>query len=232
MDSSITSLLTLNDDCLDNIFQYFSLHELLAMFGNIHSLIDDAIERQLHRFRHFEFSMRSPPQYNGDQLQALGRHLQSLNVNVGYSIRANEVLILLHQLFLGARESERLRALKIQHANITSDYVKEMLTVVPLLRELNLSRCDIEDHNQLMLLLHSAKKLETLALYNKDAANLDKTILSRLRYFKINWLVGTTMFNVGEVSELHPHLSIAVYQSSNVDVYGPPVARKTKYFHQ
>lgn len=203
----------------------------MVIFRNVHPLIDDAIERQLHRFRHFEFSMRLPPKYNAEQLQALGRNLHSLNVNVGYSIRADDVLILLHQLFVGAKEGGRFRALKIQHANITGDYVKEILTVAPMLRELNLSRCDIEDQNQLMLLLHSAKKLETLALYNKDAACLDEAILSRLRYFKINWLVGTTMFNVGEVSELHPHLSITVYQSSNVDTYGPPVARKPRYFH-
>lgn len=232
MNLSTISLIELNDDCLDNIFQYLSLDELMVIFGNVHPLIDDIIERQLHRFRRFEISMRFPPQYNGVQLQALGRHLQSLNINVGYSIRADEVLILLHQLFVGVKEGGRLRALKIQHANITSDYVKEILPIASLLRELNFSRCDIEDQNQLMLLLHSAKNLEILALYNKDAASLDETILSRLRHFKINWLVGTTLFDVNEVIELHPHLSITVYQSSNVDVYGPPVVRKPGYFHQ
>ncbi|KAH8273864.1 hypothetical protein KR044_002415, partial [Drosophila immigrans] len=179
------SLLILNGDCLDNVFQYFSLDELMVIFGELHPFIDDAIQRQLHRFRDFEFSMRFPPLYNADQLQALGVHLRSLNVNVGYSSQSENVLSLLHQLFVGAQESGRLQALKMQHTNFTKDYVTIILPVAPTLCELDLSRCDIEDHSQLMLLLHSAARLETLALYNKDTACLDDSVLGRLRSLKI-----------------------------------------------
>ncbi|KAH8376602.1 hypothetical protein KR093_000251, partial [Drosophila rubida] len=215
------SLLILNGDCLDNVFQYFTLDELMIILGKVHPFIDDAIQRQLHRFRDFEFSMRFPPQYNIDQLQTLGEHLRSLNVNVGYSTRSEDVLKLLCPLLVGAECSGRLQALKIQHTNFTGNYVAIIRPVVSTLRELDLSRCDIEDHSQLMTLLHSAVKLETLALYNKDMDCVDESVLNRLPSLKINWLVGTTLFNVSEVSRRHPLLHIKVYQSDNVDVYGP-----------
>ncbi|XP_034101205.1 uncharacterized protein LOC117565930 isoform X1 [Drosophila albomicans] len=226
-----SSLLILNGDCLDNVFQFFSLDELMVIFGEVHPFIDDAIHRQLHRFRDFEFSMRFPPQYNEEQLKTLGGHLRSLNVNVGYSTRSVDVLKLLHQLFIGAKESGRLQALKIQHTNFTNPYMTIIMPVASTLRELDLGRCDIEDYNQLMLLLQSATNLEILALYNKDIACLDESVLNRLRSLKINWLVGTAMFDVSEISRKHPLLSIKVYHFDNVDVYGPPLIGKTGYFH-
>ncbi|XP_064547680.1 uncharacterized protein LOC135434878 isoform X2 [Drosophila montana] len=231
METYSTSLLVLNDDCLDNIFQYLTLEELILLFGKVHPVIDDAIDRQLHRFRHFEFSMRFPPQYDANQLLALGRHLQSININVGYSVRSDSVLALLQPLCVGAEEGARLRALKIQHANITSDYIKVISLVAPLLLELDLSRCDVQEPSQLTLLLRSATKLKTLALSNRDAAGLEPSVLSRMHLLKVNWLVGTELFDVASVNQKYPFLSIIVYQSNHVDVYGPPVARNIGYFH-
>ncbi|XP_030562000.1 uncharacterized protein LOC115763528 isoform X2 [Drosophila novamexicana] len=231
MEAYCTSLLILNDDCLDNIFQYLALEELIPLFGKVHPVIDAAIDRQLHRFRHFEFSMRFPPQYDAIQLLALGRHLQSININVGYSVRSDSVLALLHPLCAGAEEAGRLKALKIQHANITSDYIKVISLVAPFLLELDLSRCDVQEPSQLTLFLRSATKLRTLALSNRDAAGLEKSLLGRMQLLKVNWLVGTELFDVASVNQRYPLLSIIVYQSNHVDVYGPPVARNIGYFH-
>ncbi|XP_043070656.1 uncharacterized protein LOC6566465 isoform X2 [Drosophila grimshawi] len=234
MEVETTSLLILNDDCLDNIFVYFTLDELMLLFGSLHSLIDAAVERQLHRFRHFEFSMRFPPQYNEIQLQALGRHLQSLSVNVGYSVRSNSSVIgqMLHPLLVGAAAGEggRLRALKIQHTYINSSYIKLISLVVHCLSELDLSRCDVDDTNEFMLLLRSATKLKALALYNEHAAVLEESLLSRLQLLKINWMVGTQLFDVAALNQKYPFLSIVVYQANQVDVYGPPAVGKIAYF--
>jgi len=53
----------LNDDCLNIIFSYLRLDELLQLYNEI-ECFNAAIERQLHRFRDFKFSMRQPPVFN------------------------------------------------------------------------------------------------------------------------------------------------------------------------
>lgn len=78
----VNTILILNDDCLDHVFQYFKSAELLPLIGSVHPRFDAAIERQLHRFPHFEVRMSCPPSYNDEQLQALGRHLQKLYIDV------------------------------------------------------------------------------------------------------------------------------------------------------
>lgn len=209
------TLLILNDDCLDNIFEYFKLDELMPLFGNVHSRFDEAIERQLHRFPHLEFCMRFPLTYNDEQSRALGRHLQSINVNVGYSTNQTHLLRILQHLSIGAAETRRLRSLKIKHAYFTEDYVKVLLPVAPSLRELDLSLCEIIDKNQFDLLLQAATNLQTLGVYNRYAKYLDELVLSRLKYLKINALYATKYFDKLETKEKYPHLSI---------IYDPPLA--------
>ncbi|KAH8403120.1 hypothetical protein KR222_005703, partial [Zaprionus bogoriensis] len=206
-----TTLLTLNADCLDNIFQYFQLEELMSLYNNVHCVIDEAIERQLHRFRHYEFSMRFPPPHNGQLLQALGRQLQSLNINVGYSTRPQQLLQLLQQLLLGAAQSGRLRALKIQHAYFTAEYVQVLLPIAATLQELDLSICEVKQQQQLELLLQASTQLQLLCLNNKDADKLQcRLLLDRLQCLKINWIIGTELFDVTALSQQHPALSIVV----------------------
>ncbi|XP_023160793.1 uncharacterized protein LOC111592666 [Drosophila hydei] len=225
------SLLTLDDYCLANVFRYFTLDELMVNLGKVHPRIDNAIERQLHRYRHIEFSMRFPPQYDKNQFQILGQYVEVVNINVGYSIRPENVLSILQPLCVGAKESGKLKALKIQHANITTDYINVIHLVAPLLLELDLSRCDVEDLTQLNMILTSATKLKTLALNNKDVEGLDTSLFSRLHVFKINWLMGTNLLNVTAINQQFPFLTIAIYKSNQVDIYGPPLIKNTGYFH-
>lgn len=207
MDSS--TLLILNDDCLDNIFQYLKLDGLMLLFGQVHSRFDEAIERQLHRFPHLEFCMRFPPTYNDEQLQALGRHLQSIEMNVGYSTNPKQLLRILQHLSIGAAATGRLRALRIQHANITEDYIKVLLPVAPSLRELDLGICEIKSKHQFDLFLQAATQLQTLCLYNNDAVNLDEIVLSRLKCLKIRGLLDIPLLiDKTVMKQKYPHLSI------------------------
>lgn len=216
------TLLILNDDCLDYIFQYFKLEELLLLLGNVHSRFDAAIERQLHRFPNFEFCMRFPPPYTNEQLQTLGRHLQSLNINVGYSANSNLFLRILQQLLIGAAENGRLRRLKIKHTYIYTEIVKILEMAAPSLIELDVSNCEIKDRNSFKLLLRESWQLKELYVFNIDVEYiLEQIVLSRLKILKINWLIGTDLFDVNQLSQQYPSLSIYVYQSDRCDVYGP-----------
>ncbi|XP_017853895.1 uncharacterized protein LOC108607528 [Drosophila busckii] len=214
------TILLLNDDCLVCIFQYLTLDELMALHGELNPRIDQILEQQLHRFKHFEFSMRFPPSYGWNQLQALGRHLHSLNVNVGYSIKAGEVLDLLPNLCLGAAQSGRLRVLKIQHVVLTGDYIEQILLVAPFLEELDISCSSIEDH-LLPNMLHLATNLKTLAVSSEAAAFLDISLLRSLWHLKINWIVGTPLIDCASLSKEYPLLNISVYQSNSVFKFGP-----------
>ncbi|XP_030377217.1 uncharacterized protein LOC115626104 [Scaptodrosophila lebanonensis] len=161
-ESQIT-LIDMNDDCLDAIFKYLTLKELMSVYGETHVLIDEAVKRQFHRFRHFECTMREPPKYGEHKLQLLGRYLHSIFINVGYSIQARDALAILKPLCRGAKESGRLRALKLQHVTWTSEYVDVILLVANSLRLLDVSRCAFSV-TQLMSVLNSAPKLHTLKM--------------------------------------------------------------------
>lgn len=181
----------------------------MVLFGKVHSRFDEAIERQLHRFPHLEFCMRFPPTYNDEQLQALGRHLQSIQMNVGYSTNPKQLLRILQHLSIGAAATGRLRAVRIQHANITEDYVKVLLPLAPSLHELDLSVCEIKSKHQFDLLLQAATQLQTLCLYNNDAVNLDEGVLSRLKCLKIRCLLGIPLLiDMTGMKQKYPHLRI------------------------
>ncbi|XP_030243108.1 uncharacterized protein LOC115563768 [Drosophila navojoa] len=194
------SLLSLDDDCLANIFKYLVLDELMELLGKVHPRIDYAIERQLHRFRIFEFSMRFPPKYETDQLRTLGKYIKYININVGYSIHQEDALAILRPLCMGAKESGRINALKIQHANITIEYMDVIRLVAPLLLKLDLRCCDVEDSDQFSLLLDSAIKLKILALNYKDVIGLGSMLLSRLSILKVNWVAGTFVHQFNQPS--------------------------------
>ncbi|XP_017857836.1 PREDICTED: uncharacterized protein LOC108610321 isoform X1 [Drosophila arizonae] len=215
------SLLSLDDYCLANIFKYLVLDELMVLLGKVHPRIDNAIQRQLRKYRNFEFSMRFPPQYETDQLRTLGKYIQHININVGYSIYQEDVLAILRPLCMGAKESGRIKGLKIQHANITMEYLDVIRLVAPLLLELDLRCCDVEDSDQLSLLLNSASQLKMLALNNKDVIGLEATLLSRLRILQINWVVGSNLSYVTTISHLFPFLKVAVYQGNLETLYLP-----------
>lgn len=204
----------------------------MALLGKIHPRVDNAIERQLHRYRNFQFSMRLPPQYETDKLRTLGQYIQYINLNVGYSIRQEDVLAILRPLCMGAKESGRIKALKLQHAKITSEYIDVIQLVAPLLVELDLSCCDVEDFDQLSKLLNSATQLKMLALNNTNAISLEPLLLNRLCILKINFVVGSNTWYIITISKMYPHLRIAVYQGNKVELYGPPPLNRAVYLHE
>lgn len=229
MDADMLSML--DDDCLVNIFQYLKLKDLLPLLGNVHYRFDAAIERQLHRFSNFQFCMRFPPPYTDEQFQALGRHLQSLKINVGYSGNSELFLRILQQLLIGAAETGKLRRLTISHTYICSEVVKILEMVAPQLTELDVSNCEIKDRHLFKMLLQESSQLKELFMFNIDADYiLEQFVLSRLEILKINWLIGSDLFDVNQLSIQYPNLSIYVYQSDRCDVYGPAsYLNKCKY---
>ncbi|KAH8244794.1 hypothetical protein KR032_000469 [Drosophila birchii] len=222
-------LLQLHDDCLDLIFVNFKLDELLPLYKEVHNRFDEAIERQLHRFKNLEFSMRLPPPFHEDLMIALGRHLQRLHINVGYSTKDQDILRYLKPLCQGASESQRLRALKLEHAKWSPAILAAVQTVAPSLVFLDMRHCDVRDY-QIAQLLESADKLEALALLHVNNQTgdsyLDPRILNRapsLRSIHIT-ILGPLPLSPEDLAQQCPNLSLFISDVFNgeLKIYGPP----------
>ncbi|KAH8412569.1 hypothetical protein KR009_003171 [Drosophila setifemur] len=228
--------LQLPDDCLDLIFINFKLEELLALFNEIHIRFDEAIERQLRRFRDLEFSMRQPPVVKEEAMILLGRHLNSLHINVGYSTKDKDVLKYLNPLCQGASEGRGLKALKLDHAKWSSDILGAILKVVPSLLFLDMRHCDVRDY-QIRQLLESADKLSALALLhiNNQTGDsyLQPQLLNRvpsLRLIHIS-VLGPLPFSPEDLAEQCPNLSFLISDliKSEFKIYGPPANLQNYY---
>ncbi|KAH8282203.1 hypothetical protein KR054_006113 [Drosophila jambulina] len=233
--------LQLNDDCLDLIFDNFKLDELLPLYKDIHIRFDEAIERQLHRFRDLGFSMRQPPLFHEGLMIALGRHLHSLHINVGYSTKDQDILRYLKPLCQGASESRRLRALKLDHAKWSPEILATVQTVAPSLLFLDMRHCDVRDY-QIAQLLESADKLQALALLHVNNQTgdsyLEPQILKRapsLRLIHIT-ILGPLPFSPEDLAQQCPNLSFLISDliNSEFKIYGPPgyLQNYYKYYHE
>lgn len=218
----VNTILILNDDCLDHIFQYFKKStELLPLIGSVHPRFDAAIERQLHRFPNLEVCMSCPPSYNDEQLQALGRHIQSLYIDVSNYIDYDLFLRILKQLLIGAAKTGKLRRLKLHRAYLYRDEIQILMLVRSSVRELDLSHCFAMDQNNLQLLFRESTQLEKLHIFNTDSPTYD-SVLRRLKNITIYWLDGTKLYDIERFSKKYPNLSIVVYRSTLLyDFSGP-----------
>ncbi|XP_068145580.1 uncharacterized protein [Drosophila tropicalis] len=221
----------LNDDAIDLILNLLQLDELLSMYNEINPRLNDAIERQFYRFRHFDFSMRFPPRHDAGKLQALGRHLRSLHISVGYSIDKKDVIPILRPLCQGAAETQKLRALKFDHVSFTEEYVRTIQLVTPFLRILDMSHCDVRDH-MIVRLLENAKMLQHLVILNiyqlTGEEHLKPYTLNNLPCLKLICImfVGNLPYKLDELSIQYPHLSFLVYDTvacNAFKIYGPYV---------
>ncbi|SPP85490.1 uncharacterized protein LOC117587650 [Drosophila guanche] len=234
------NLLQLHDDCLDDILLHFGFDELLPLFNQLNRRFDDAIERQLHRFRYFQFSMRHPPAFNEGLMLLLGRHLNSLHITVGYSTSDKDILKYLNPLCQGASESLRLHALKLDHAKWSPDIVNAVCKVASSLLFLDMRHCDVRDY-QITRLLESADKMEALALlhvHNQTGESyLQYNILRKMPALKLIHItiLGILPFSPEELSQQCPHLSFLISDliNSELKIYGPPAYLQDyyKYYH-
>ncbi|XP_017116732.1 uncharacterized protein LOC108138777 isoform X1 [Drosophila elegans] len=221
-------LLQLNDDCLDLIFSYLKFDELLPLYNEL-QCFEGAIERQMHRFRDLKFSMRQPPVFHEDLMIKLGRHLNSLHINVGYSTKDEDVLRYLNPLCQGAAESRRMKALKLDHAKWSFDIFSAVDKVVPSLLFLDMRHCDVRDY-QIAKLLESADKLKALALLHVNNQTgdsyLEPKILNRLPSLKLIHItiIGPVPFAPENLAQQCPNLSFLISDLINSDfkIYGPP----------
>ncbi|XP_016939343.3 uncharacterized protein [Drosophila suzukii] len=228
-------LLQLNDDCLDIIFSYLRLDELLQLYNEI-ECFNVAIERQLHRFRDFKFSMRQPPVFNEELLSKLGHHLNSLHINVGYSTKDEDVLRYLNPLCQGASETRRLKALKLDHAKWSFNMIEAVGKVVPSLFFLDMRHCDVRDY-QIAQLLESADKLKALALLHVNNQTgdsyLQPQILNRLPSLKLIHItiLGPVPFSPEDLAQQCPNLSFLITDliKSDFKIYGPPAYIQNYY---
>ncbi|XP_016963621.1 uncharacterized protein LOC108033677 isoform X2 [Drosophila biarmipes] len=233
-------LLQLNDDCLDVVFNYLELHELLELYNEIQGF-QAAIERQLHRFRDFKFSMRHPPVFNEDLFTKLGHHLNSLHINVGYSTKDEGVLRYLNPLCQGASETGRLKALKLDHAKWSFNIIAAVGKVVPSLLFLDMRHCDVRDY-QIAQLLEGADKLKALALLHVNNQTgdsyLQPHILNRLPSLKLIHItiLGPVPFSPEDLARQCPNLSFLITDliQSDSQIYGPPayIQNYYKYYNE
>ncbi|KAH8350490.1 hypothetical protein KR067_003466, partial [Drosophila pandora] len=222
-------LLQLNDDCLDLIFANLEMDDLLPLYHQIDTRFDEAIGRQLHRFRDLMFSMREPPVFNENLMLLLGRQLRSLHINVGFSTQEKVVLQYLKPLCQGASETRRLRALKLDHTKWSDDILTAVGKVIPSLVFLDLRQCDVRD-NQIAQLLESADKLRALALLHINNQTGDShwqpQILNRTPSLELIHItvLGPLPFSPEELTQQCPKISFIVrYLIKNeVEAYGPP----------
>ncbi|XP_016997351.2 uncharacterized protein [Drosophila takahashii] len=228
-------LLQLNDDCLEVIFSYLKLDELLPLYNAI-QCFNAAIERQLHRFKDFKFTMRTPPVFNEDLLIKLGHHLNSLHINVGYSTKDEDILRYLKPLCQGASETRRIKALKLDHAKWSFNMVEAVRQVVPSLLFLDMRHCDVRDY-QIAQLLESADKLKALALLHVNNQTgdsyLQPQILNRLPSLKLIHItiLGPVPFSPEHLAEQCPNLSFLITDliKSDFKIYGDPVYIQNYY---
>ncbi|XP_070133130.1 uncharacterized protein [Drosophila bipectinata] len=217
-------LLQLNDDCLDLIFANLKMEDLLPLYTEIDIRFDEAIERQLHRFRDLMFSMREPPVFNENLMILLGRQLRSLHINVGYSTQEKKVLKYLNPLCQGASETRRLRALKLDHVHWSHNIVAAVRKVIPSLSFLDLRQGQVND-DQITELLESADKLQALALFHLDLESLlEPQILDRMPSLTLVHLTTLWDLNVWDLSQQCPQISFfrRNLQTNEVEAYGPP----------
>ncbi|XP_017153501.2 uncharacterized protein LOC108162997 isoform X1 [Drosophila miranda] len=235
------NFLELHDDCLDNILLHFGFDEILPLFNELHTRFDEAIERQLHRFRDLQFSMRHPPPFHEGLMLLLGRHLNSLHITVGYSTSDRDFLRYLNPLCQGASESLRLRALKLDHAKWSPDIVNAVCKVARSLLFLDMRHCDVRDY-QITRLLESTDKMEALALlhvHNQTGDSyLQHNVLNRVPALKLIHItiLGILPFSPEELSQQCPHLSFLISDLINREfkIYGPPAYLQDyyKYYHE
>ncbi|XP_017069716.2 uncharacterized protein LOC108106951 [Drosophila eugracilis] len=228
-------LLQLNDDCLDLIFSYLSFNELWSLYDEVQGF-NEAIERQLHRFKDFKFSMRQPPAFKEDLIIKLGRHLNSLHINVGYSTKDEDVVRYLNPLCQGASDTCRMKALKLDHAKWSIDILGAVGKVVPSLLFLDMRHCDVRDF-QIEQLLESADKLKALALLHVNNQTgdsyLQPKILNRLPSLKLIHItiLGPEPFSPENLSQQCPNISFLITDliKSDFKIYGPPAYLQNYY---
>ncbi|KAH8324544.1 hypothetical protein KR074_010410 [Drosophila pseudoananassae] len=222
-------LLQLNDDCLDAIFANLKMEDLLPLYTEIDIRFDEAIERQLHRFRDLVFTMREPPVFNENLMTLLGRQLKSLHINVGYSTQEKKVLQYLNPLLQGASETRRLRALMLDHTKWSNDILAAVEKVIPSLVFLDLRHCDVGD-DQITQLLESADNLRALALFHINHQTRDSylqaQILNRMPSLTLVHItmLGSLPFPLWDLSQQCPKISFFVRNliTNEVEAYGPP----------
>ncbi|KAM7352258.1 uncharacterized protein ACRADG_004879 isoform 2-T3 [Cochliomyia hominivorax] len=220
MNTPITTLLDLNDDCLIEIFQYLTTHDTFNLM-ELHPRFRDVAYERIAQLKDFNINFREPPTFTSWQLEIIGQNLKSLYISAGYSLATDSILQYLKPI---CSQASQLTKIKLHYFQFDDECQKCLLNVAPTLEDLNLNYCQLTD-DILGPILEKCQKLKSLSIVGNYTLKCDSLMSLTSKALK-QVEVEQNAFCADSIQSYiaaNPQVTVVVYSQGrlNFTVYGP-----------